>query len=57
MRCQIALFILSIAACSAQRPEDAVISVLKQMEKAEQTGDGEAWFALWSSKSQIAAHP
>src|SRR5581483_2097411 len=45
--------LLICTALFAQRPED----VVKQLERAEQTGDGEAYFALWSAKSDMAAHP
>ena len=40
----------------AQRPEDAVTSVVKQVEQAIRTGNGDAYFSLWSSKSEMAAH-
>ena len=36
-----------------QRPEDAVLAVYRQMEKAEQTGNADVWIALWSSKSDV----
>jgi hypothetical protein len=39
-----------------QRPEDAVLAVYRQMEKAEQTGNADAWIALWSSKSDVHAN-
>ncbi len=38
-------------ACLAQRPEDQVLAVYRQMEKAEQTGDGNTWVALWARES------
>ena len=37
--------------CWGQRPEDQVIAVYRQMEKAEQTGDASAWIGLWSRAS------
>jgi hypothetical protein len=40
-------------ACRAQPPENAVLAVYRQMEKAEQAGDGQAWIELWSPKSRI----
>jgi len=43
----ICLLICTIA-CQAQRAEDQVLAVYRQMEKAEQTGDGNAWVGLWS---------
>ena len=43
--------LMCTAACQAQRPEDEVLAVYKQMEKAEQTGDANAWVGLWSRES------
>ena len=57
MRFQIALIAVCASVCSAQPAEAGVLSVYRQMEKAEQTGNGEAWMALFSSKSDTAAHP
>src|SRR5579864_6027119 len=37
--------------CCAQRPEDEVLAVYKQMERAEQTGDPDNWVSLWSRES------
>lgn len=37
--------------CCAQRPEDDVLAVYKQMERAEQTGDADNWVSLWSRES------
>jgi hypothetical protein len=37
--------------CRAQRPEDQLLAVYKQMEKAEQTGDANTWVGLWSRES------
>ena len=34
--------------CLAQRPEDQVVAVYRQMEKAEQSGDANTWVGLWS---------
>jgi len=47
MRTVVCLLICTIA-CQAQRVEDQVLAVYRQMEKAEQTGDGNAWVGLWS---------
>jgi hypothetical protein len=47
---------LSLAFAQAQRQEDAVLAVYRQMEKAEQTGDADTWIALWSSKSDVHEH-
>jgi hypothetical protein len=35
----------------AQRPEDQVLAVYRQMEKAEQTGDAKSWVGLWAHES------
>jgi hypothetical protein len=52
------LFPIAICAiaCQAQRPEDGVIAVYRQMEKFEQTGNGQAWVELWSAKSNMSEH-
>jgi hypothetical protein len=42
-------------ACRAQRPEDQVLAVYRQMEKAEQSGDANAWIGLWSRQSASEA--
>jgi len=47
MRTLVCLLICVIG-CQAQRAEDQVLAVYKQMEKVEQTGDGNAWVGLWS---------
>jgi hypothetical protein len=44
---------LWVSSSLAQRPEDAVLAVYRQMEKAEQTGNGAAWIELWSPKSTM----
>src|SRR5215467_10400678 len=44
------------AVCHAQIAENAVLAVLQQMERAEQTGNGQAWLDLWSPKSRVAGH-
>jgi hypothetical protein len=41
-------FLIFTIGCRAQRPEDEVLAVYKQMEKAEQTGDANLWIGLWS---------
>ncbi len=38
-------------ACRAQSPEDQVLAVYRQMEKAEQSGDANTWVGLWSRES------
>jgi hypothetical protein len=37
--------------CRAQSPDDQVLALYKQMEKAEQSGDANAWVGLWSRES------
>lgn len=54
MRILLCLVICAIG-CDAQRPEDEVLAVYKQMEKAEQTGDANAWVGLWSRQSSSNA--
>jgi hypothetical protein len=44
-------FIICAIGCRAQRPEDQVLAVFTQMEKAEQSGDANAWVELWSRES------
>jgi hypothetical protein len=51
------LVIAGALAAFAQSPEQAVLSVLAQIEKAQQAGDGQAIFDLLSAKSDMAAHP
>ena len=56
MRMLAGLFAI-LSVCSAQSAENEVASVLRQMERAEQAGDGSAWVALWSrEKSADAEH-
>ncbi len=43
--------LISAMACLAQRPEDQVLAVYKQMEKAEQTGDADTFIGLWARES------
>jgi len=50
MRTLVCCLICTIA-CRAQRPEDQVLAVYRQMEKAEQSGDANAWIGLWSRES------
>ena len=44
-------FLIGAIGCWAQRPEDQVLAVYRQMEKAEQTGDANTWVGLWSRES------
>jgi hypothetical protein len=43
--------IICTVVCRAQSPEDQVLAVFKQMEKAEQGGDANTWVGLWSRES------
>jgi hypothetical protein len=44
-------FLICTIGCRAQRPEDQVLAVYRQLEKAEQSGDADAWVRLWSRES------
>src|ERR1700688_4428849 len=44
-------FLICTIGCRAQRPEDQVLAVYRQMEKAEQSGDANTWVGLWSRES------
>jgi hypothetical protein len=44
-------FLICTIGCRAQRPEDQVLAVYSQMEKAEQTGDANTFVGLWSRES------
>jgi len=46
----------NLTLAQAQRAEDSVLAVYRQMERAEQTGDAATWIALWSSKSDVHEH-
>jgi len=50
MRTLLCLLLCTLA-CHAQTPEDQILAVYKQMEKAEQTGDANTWISLWSRAS------
>jgi len=50
MRALVCLLIFAIG-CRAQSPEDQILAVYKQMEKAEQGGDANTWIGLWSRES------
>ncbi len=54
MRILVCLLICTIG-CLAQRPEDQVLAVYRQMENAEQSGDANAWVGLWSRESAANA--
>jgi hypothetical protein len=47
----LACFLICTAGCLAQGPEEQVLAVYRQMEKAEQSGDANTWIALWSGES------
>ena len=44
----LAIVLLTLAACRAQSDPSQVQAVLQQMERAEQTGDFNAWLGLWT---------
>ena len=44
-------FLICTIGCRAQSPEDQVLAVYRQMEKAEQSGDANTWVGLWSRES------
>jgi hypothetical protein len=50
MRTLLCLLICTIG-CRAQRPEDQVLAIYRQMEKAEQSGDANTFVGLWSRES------
>ena len=55
MRSLLCLLVCAIA-CRAQRPEDQVLAVYKQLEKAVQTGDADHSFVgLWSREKTAEA--
>ncbi len=54
------IFFICMIGCQAQRPEaqspeDQVLAVYKQMEKAVQSGDAKTFVGLWSRESQSQA--
>ena len=44
----IAILLLTVTACGQQSDQSKVEAVLQQMERAEQTGDFNAWAGLWT---------
>ena len=44
-------FLICTIGCQAQRPEDQILAVYRQMERAEQSGDSNTWVGLWSRES------
>jgi hypothetical protein len=44
----LAILVLALSTCRAQSEQSKVEAVLKRMERAEQTGDFNAWAALWT---------
>ena len=48
-------FLICTIGCRAQRPEDQVLAVYRQMEKAAQSGDANTWIGLWSRESASEA--
>jgi hypothetical protein len=47
----VAVVLLS-PACKAQRPDEAVVALVREMEHALQTGDSKAWTALFDAKTR-----
>jgi hypothetical protein len=45
------IFFICTIGCQAQRPEDQVLAVYRQMEKAVQSGDAKTFVGLWSRES------
>ena len=45
------LLLLCTIGCRAQTPENQVLTVYRQLEKAEQTGNADTWIGLWSRES------
>jgi hypothetical protein len=45
------IFFICTIGCQAQRPEDQVLAVYRQMEKAVQSGDAKTFIGLWSRDS------
>ena len=48
-------FLICTIGCQAQRPEDQVLAVYRQMERAVQSGDANSWIGLWSRESASEA--
>jgi hypothetical protein len=44
----LAILLLTLTTCAAQSEQSEVEAVLKRMERAEQTGDFNAWVGLWT---------
>jgi hypothetical protein len=51
----LAILLLTLTACWAQSDQNQVEAVLTQMERAEQTGDFNAWVALWTREKSADA--
>ena len=48
-------FLICTVGCRAQRPEDQVLTIYKQLEKAVQSGDANTRIGLWSRESAANA--
>jgi len=48
-------FLICVIGCQAQRPEDHVLAVYRQLEKAVQSGDANTFIGLWSRESASEA--
>ena len=49
----LALFLLTLTACSAQSDQSQVVALLTRMERAEQTGDFNALHGLWTREKAV----
>jgi hypothetical protein len=45
------ILLLTVTACCAQSDESKVEAVLKQLERAEQTGDFDSWAGVWTREN------
>jgi hypothetical protein len=53
----VVILLLALTACSAQSDENKVEEVLKKRERAEQTGDFNAWVSLWTREKSGEFEP
>jgi hypothetical protein len=51
----LAIFLLTVTAGCAQSDQSQVETVLKQLERAEQTGDFNTWVSLWTREKAAEA--
>jgi hypothetical protein len=48
----LSILLLTLSACSGQSEQSKVEAVLKQLERAEQTGDFNTWASLWTREAR-----